>query len=265
MFCAPLASSAVDRGEVAGRAARSAAGRRRASCRARRGPRRRPGAAAAGRRGCRRRARRGSGRAGRSARSGRAGSSSPPRSAAVPVPGSSSIVMSWRPVRGRSSRVASGGSAARTCASISIVTTAWPSLELDAGDVADLDAGDVHRLALARRDRLRGRELGLELEAVVAEEGDPGRVAAAAAGRSRSRSPRARPGRAGRSIGDEVAQVFSDRASHGTGTRSGGSGGRGGPVEVGDRFFAQATSMRNGGAACRQHRLGAVRGLDRVA
>ena len=32
--------------------------------------------------------------------------------------------------------------------------------EADRGDLADLDAGDVDRLALARGDRLGGRELG---------------------------------------------------------------------------------------------------------
>jgi hypothetical protein len=34
---------------------------------------------------------------------------------------------------------------------------------LHARDLADLDAGDVDRLALARRDRLGGRHLGLDL------------------------------------------------------------------------------------------------------
>ena len=43
-------------------------------------------------------------------------------------------------------------------------------LELDAGDLADLDAGDVDRLALPRRDRLRGRQLGLDLHVVLAQE-----------------------------------------------------------------------------------------------
>ena len=49
--------------------------------------------------------------------------------------------------------------------------TALPSLELDARDLADLDAGDVDRLALARRDRLGGRHLGLDLEEVLADDG----------------------------------------------------------------------------------------------
>ena len=44
-----------------------------------------------------------------------------------PVPGSSSIVMSWRPVRGRSSTVAFGWIRSAYFASTSIVTTALPS------------------------------------------------------------------------------------------------------------------------------------------
>ena len=46
-------------------------------------------------------------------------------------------------------------------------------LELDVRDLADLDARDVHGLALARRDRLRGRHVGLEDEEVLADERDP--------------------------------------------------------------------------------------------
>ena len=56
---------------------------------------------------------------------------------------------------------------------MSIVTTASPSSQLDLGDVADLDPGDDHRLALAGRDRLRGLELGLELERLLLEDRDP--------------------------------------------------------------------------------------------
>ena len=47
--------------------------------------------------------------------------------------------------------------------------------EVDRGDLADLDAGDVDRLALARRDRLRGRELGRDVVEFFADERQPGR------------------------------------------------------------------------------------------
>ena len=48
-------------------------------------------------------------------------------------------------------------------------------LQLDARDLAHLDAGDVHRLALARRDRLRRGELGLDRDDVLAQERHAGR------------------------------------------------------------------------------------------
>ena len=84
--------------------------------------------------------------------------------------------MSWSPVRGRSRTVASSWISGAYLRLDQHRDDRVAVLELDVGDVADLDAGDVHRLALARGDRLGGRELGLELEAVVAEERDPGRV-----------------------------------------------------------------------------------------
>ena len=46
--------------------------------------------------------------------------------------------------------------------------------EVDRGDLADLDAGDVDRLALARRDRLRGRELGRDVVEFFADQRQPG-------------------------------------------------------------------------------------------
>ena len=46
-------------------------------------------------------------------------------------------------------------------------------LELDLGDVADAHARDAHGLALAGGDRLRGLELGLELEGRLLEDRDP--------------------------------------------------------------------------------------------
>ena len=52
------------------------------------------------------------------------------------------------------------------------VTTRLAVLEVDVGDVADLDAGDADRLTLARNDRLRGLELGLELEGLLLEDRD---------------------------------------------------------------------------------------------
>ncbi len=50
-----------------------------------------------------------------------------------------------------------------------------PVFEVDRGDLADLDAGDVDRLALARRHRLGGRELGRDVLEFFADEGQPGR------------------------------------------------------------------------------------------
>ncbi len=89
------------------------------------------------------------------------------------VPGSTSITMSLRPVFGRSSSVASGWISSMYFGSMSMRTTASPVFEVDRADLADLDAGDVDRLALARGDRLRGGELGVELVEVLAEAGDP--------------------------------------------------------------------------------------------
>ena len=88
------------------------------------------------------------------------------------VPGVSSATMSFRPVLGRSSTLAF------------VVDRDAVLLELErhdrlavlephARDLADLDAGDVDRLALARRDRLGGRELRLDLGEVLAEHREP--------------------------------------------------------------------------------------------
>ena len=166
------------------------------------------------------------------------------------VPGSSSIVMSCRPVRGRSSTVASSWISGAYFCSTSIVTTAWPFIELDLGDVAGLDAGDVHRLALARGDRLRGRELGLELEAVVAEERDPRRVRLLLLGEDQH-GRRARPKTSSAPIAMKSRRCSRiARLTGVTAVRSGGAGGRGGPVEVGDRV-ALCTARRCGTAAAR--------------
>ena len=176
------------------------------------------------------------------------------------VPGSISIVMSWSPVRGRSSTVASERISGAYFSSTSIVTTALPSLELDLGDVADLDPGDVHGLALARGDRLRGRELGLELEPVVAEDRDPGRVGLLLLGEDVGghRQPRHQQGR----DRDEVAQVFADRASHGTVAGAAGPTSPGRPVPPvpltsGSGLVWQATSVRYGGTVDGEGRAGA--------
>ena len=92
-------------------------------------------------------------------------------------PGRPRSTMSLRPVFGRSSSEASSLISGAYLLSTSIVTTAWPSSSSTPGDVADLDPGDVDRLALARRHGLGGRELGLELEAVGAEQRHPARQA----------------------------------------------------------------------------------------
>ena len=151
--------------------------RPRACARCRRAPCAPPGAAAGGSSGCRRRARRGSG-PGWTFGCGLASGSvdalldlARPRGARVDLD---------RHVLEAGARAAAAagvrsGSAAAYLLSISIVTTASPFSSVDARDVADLDAGDVDRLALARGHRLGGAELGLELEAVVAQDRDPGR------------------------------------------------------------------------------------------
>ena len=53
------------------------------------------------------------------------------------------------------------------------MTTPLPFSSSTVGDVADPHAGDADRLALARDDRLRGLELGLELERLLLEHRDP--------------------------------------------------------------------------------------------
>ncbi len=94
------------------------------------------------------------------------------------------------------------------------------AVELRPGHLADVDPGDGHRLPLPRRHRLRGAELRLELELVVADQGDPGREQ----GRLRRQDD---PG--GEQPQDdedpdrhEVAQVLADRAPHGTASGLGG-------------------------------------------
>jgi hypothetical protein len=47
-----------------------------------------------------------------------------------------------------------------------------PVLVVHGGDVADADSGDAHGLPLARRDRLGGGHVGLQLEGLLLEERD---------------------------------------------------------------------------------------------
>ena len=113
-------------------------------------------------------------------------------------------------------------------------------LEIDRRDVADLDAGDDHRLALARRHGLGRGELGVDLEPLLAEDRDPGRERAGLV---------AEDDEGGDDAGDdepddrqEVAQVLSDRAPHGTATGLGGPSAARGPFRLGIGFVWQATS-----------------------
>ena len=62
----------------------------------------------------------------------------------------------------------------------------------DRGDLADLDARDVDRLALARRDGLRGRHLGVDLEEVLADDRHPGRQREPLLAEDHARRPPAR-------------------------------------------------------------------------
>jgi hypothetical protein len=85
-------------------------------------------------------------------------------------------------------------------------------LELDARDLADLDAGDVDRLALARRDRLRGRELGLDLDEVGSEQRHAGRQRDALVAEDDHRDDQRHEDQPQDS--GEVAQVLADRGAH---------------------------------------------------
>ena len=84
--------------------------------------------------------------------------------------------------------------------------------ELDLGDVADPHAGHAQRLALAGNDRLRGLELGLELERFLLEDRDPEPLlledVVADAGRDHDQGDDR----------DEVAQALADRGHHGAAT-----------------------------------------------
>ena len=121
--------------------------------------------------------------------------------------------MSCRPVRGRSSTRRVGVDQRRVLLLDQHRHHRAAVLEFDLRDVADLDPGDVHRLALARGDRLGGRQLGLELEALVAEDRDPGRVGLLLLAENVNGDQQA--GDQQRRDRDEVAQVFADRPSHG--------------------------------------------------
>ena len=138
------------------------------------------------------------------------------------VPGSTSTTMSLRPVFGRSSSEALVWISGAYLLSISILTTAWPSCERHAADLADLDAGDVDRLPLPGRDRLGGGEVGLELEAIGADQRHPARQDRALVDQDHGDGEEA-----GQDQADDrqhVAQVGSQGASHGYGAGSAGPG-----------------------------------------
>ena len=108
--------------------------------------------------------------------------------------------MSFRPVFGRSSAVASVWTRSSYFGSMSIVTMARPSLRSTLAMSPMRTPGDADRLALARRDRLRGRELGLERERRRLAEREAqalvGEDVAADAGRDGRRARRSRRSRA---------------------------------------------------------------------
>ena len=113
--------------------------------------------------------------------------------------------MSFSPVLGRSSAVASVWTRSLYSRVDVHRDDRVAVLELDLADVADAHAGDAHGLALARRDGLRGRELGLELERLaLPREAQPLVVedVAADAARRSTTSPM---------IAREVAGVLADR------------------------------------------------------
>ena len=106
-------------------------------------------------------------------------------------------------------------------------------LELHAGDLADLDPGDVDRLALAGRDGLRGGEVGLELEAVGPDQRHPARQVRPLV--DQDHRDREEAGQDQADDGQDVAEVCSQRSSHGYGAGSGGPWSRRRAVQVGDR------------------------------
>src|SRR4029078_13480348 len=124
-------------------------------------------------------------------------------------------------------------------------------LEVDAGDVADLDAGEVHGLTLTGRHRLGGLELRLQLEPVLAEEGEPGRQRRALLGEDHEQ--RRQADHREHEDGDEVARVCPQCLLHGTigkvvGATVGAATAAWGPFRSGGSLWKQGTSVRTGGA-----------------
>jgi hypothetical protein len=86
-------------------------------------------------------------------------------------------------------------------------------LQLDLGDLADRHSGDVDGLALARRDGLRGRHLGLDDEEVLADDREPPGQRQALVGQDHGRH--GERDHEQHDHGDEVAQVLANRGPHG--------------------------------------------------
>ena len=118
-------------------------------------------------------------------------------------------------------------------------------LERHLADVADLDPGHLDGLALARGHGLGGRHLDLELELVVAQERDPGRIGLALAREDHAGHERGEHDQ--RDDRQEVLRVLSDRAPHGAGTRSGGPTAAAAPFRLGTSLVWHGTSIRNAG------------------
>ena len=101
--------------------------------------------------------------------------SSPPEPPVPFWPGSISIVMSCRPVRGRSSSEASGWMSGAYLGSMFIVTTARPLSRFTPWTLPTLIPERSTVCPWPGRHRLRRAELGLELEVALAQDRDPGR------------------------------------------------------------------------------------------
>ena len=179
--------------------------------------------------------------------------------------------MSWSPVRGRSRTEASSLISGAYCSSTSIVTTACPSTSSTSEMSPALTPAMFTVWPWPGHDRLRGRELGLELEPLVAEERDPGRVRLLLLGEDDPGRPEAEHDQ--HADRDEVAQVLPDRAPHGAatsptgvaGVRSGAADGRRGAVDRGQRVLVAGDVEAERRRRARQRRLHALRGDDRVA
>ena len=112
------------------------------------------------------------------------------------------------------------------------------------------------------RDRLAPSRSRLQLELVVAQERDPGRVRLALLGEDHARHRQADDDEG--EDRHEVAQVFPDRAPHGDWRQVGGPAAAAGPLRLGTAFSWHGTSMWNGRRRLGQDRLDPVGGLDRV-